>query len=58
MGYVYDCDGCDETYHEMPPFVGEFMESFLKTDGGAFADEFSPGQKVTICAACIEEAVL
>ena len=38
MGYVYDCDGCDETYHEMPPFVGEFMGSFLKTDGGVKAD--------------------
>lgn len=58
MGYVYTCDSCDTRHDEFPPFVGEFTETFLKTDGGAFAADYSPGQKVTICADCMAEVVL
>lgn len=59
MGYTFDCDGpCEGSYHDFPPFAGEFTEQFLKTDGGIFAQEFSPGQKVTICADCMERVVL
>jgi hypothetical protein len=58
MGYTYDCDGCGNSYHTFPPFAGEFTEEFLKTNGGVFAAEFEPGQKVTICADCMSEVVL
>jgi len=58
MGYTYDCDGCGGSYHEFPPFAGEFTEQFLKTRGGIFAEEYDPGQKVTICASCMEDVVL
>lgn len=58
MGYVYNCDGCDTRYDSFPPFAGEFTEQFLKTVGGAFAQDYDPGQKVTICAECMEDLVL
>lgn len=59
MGYVFTCDGpCGDRKEHFPPFAGEFTETFLKTRGGAFADEFKPGQKVTICADCMEAVVL
>lgn len=58
MGYTFDCDGCGESYHTFPPFAGEFTEEFLKTRGGHFAIEYSPGQKVTLCAECMEGVVL
>lgn len=58
MGYTYRCDACGSGYDDFPPFAGEFTETFLKTTGGIFAEEFSPGQKVTICADCMAEVVL
>ncbi len=58
MGYIYDCDGCNKTEHSFPPFAGEFTEQFLKTVGGQFAAVFDPGEKVTICADCMELQVL
>lgn len=59
MGYTFDCDGpCGASYHDFPPFAGEFTEQFLKTRGGAFAERFNPGEKVTICADCMENVVL
>ena len=58
MGYTYQCDGCNEGYNSFPPFAGEFTEQFLKTEGGIFAELFKPGQKVTVCPACMEELVL
>jgi hypothetical protein len=58
MGYIYQCDDCGRTYNSFPPFAGEFTETFLKTDGGAFAERFDPGQKVTLCADCMGEVVL
>jgi len=58
MGYTYRCDGCGTGYNSFPPFAGEFTEEFLKTEGGHFAHKFKPGQKVTICAVCMEEVVL
>lgn len=58
MGYTYRCDGCREGYDSFPPFAGEFTEAFLKTDGGEFAERYDPGQKVTLCAACMRGLVL
>jgi hypothetical protein len=61
MGYTFKCDDCGEGYNRTPAFVGEFMESFLKStsEGGLFADAgYSPGQKVTICRDCMQEVVL
>jgi hypothetical protein len=59
MGYTYKCDSCGTGYDDFPPFAGEFTETFLKTDGGLFADAgFRPGQKVTVCADCMTEVVL
>jgi len=59
MGYIYRCDGCDTRYDDFPPFAGEFTEQFLKTDGGVFASAgYQPGQKVTLCAECMEGMVL
>lgn len=58
MGYIYRCDGCRERYDTFPPFAGEFTEQFLKTEGGLFAEQFRPGEKVTICAECMAEVVL
>lgn len=58
MGYTYRCDGCGTGYNTFPPFAGEFTESFLKTDGGAFAQAYKPGQKVTVCPECMAGLVL
>jgi hypothetical protein len=59
MGYTFQCDGpCGETHNRFPPFAGEFTEEFLETRGGVFAELFDPGQKVTICARCMQEVVL
>lgn len=58
MGYTYRCDGCRTGYDDFPPFAGEFTETFLKTEGGIFAEVFDPGQKVTLCAECMEGLVL
>lgn len=58
MGYTYRCDSCGTGYNSFPPFAGEFTEQFLKTEGGMFAELFSPGEKVTICANCMEGVVL
>ena len=58
MGYIYRCDGCTTRYDSFPPFAGEFTEQFLKTNGGAFAEIYEPGQKVTLCADCMRGLVL
>jgi hypothetical protein len=58
MPYTFDCDSCGDAKHTFPPFAGEFTEEFLKTRGGAFAEQYSPGQKVTLCAGCMAEVVL
>lgn len=59
MGYTFICDGpCGEGYNTFPPFAGEFTEEFLKTRGGKFALDYKPGQKVTLCADCMELMVL
>lgn len=58
MGYTYRCDGCGTGYNSFPPFAGEFTEEFLKTRGGLFALDFKPGQKVTMCAECMNLYVL
>lgn len=58
MGYNYTCDSCATHYESFPPFAGEFNETFLKTEGGLFAELFDPGQKVTICAECMRGVVL
>lgn len=58
MGYTYNCDGCHNRYDSFPPFAGEFTEAFLKTNGGLFAQEFDPGQKITICPDCMRNLVL
>jgi len=57
MGFVFNCDGCGIRVDHAPPFMGEFRETFLKTDGGQFA-EFEPGQTVTLCTKCCEEVLL
>lgn len=38
--------------------MGEFRETFLKTIGGIFAEEYKPGQTVTLCADCCEGVLL
>lgn len=58
MGYIYTCDGCNTTHDSYPPFAGEFTEQFLNTDGGAFAEAYAPGQKVTVCPECMAGLVL
>ena len=59
MGYNYRCDGpCGRQFDDFPPFAGEFTETFLKTDGGVFAEVFDPGEKVTLCKDCMAEVVL
>jgi len=58
MGYTYRCDDCHTGYNSFPPFAGEFTEQFLKTEGGAFAEHYAPGEKVTLCAECMAEVVL
>lgn len=54
MGYTFNCDGCGTRYEHAPPFMGEFRESFLKTQGGRFAEHFDVGQTVTLCEGCCE----
>lgn len=59
MGYSFVCDACDQGYRTFPPFAGEFTEEFLETRGGVFANAgYQPGQKVTLCADCMEGIVL
>lgn len=58
MGYIYKCDACHERHDSYPPFAGEFTETFLKTNGGQFAEHYDPGQKVTLCANCMHDLVL
>jgi hypothetical protein len=59
MGYTFVCDDCHRGYNHFPPFAGEFTEEFLKATeaGGRFAEVFDPGQKVTICADCMERVL-
>lgn len=52
MGYTFNCDGCGVRRDRAPPFMGEFRESFLKTDGGEFAEHFEIGETVTLCTEC------
>jgi hypothetical protein len=58
MGYTFVCDDCDRGFNHFPPFAGEFVDTFLRTRGGEFAEEFDEGEKVTICADCMAEVVL
>lgn len=58
MGYTFNCDGCGDRKDHAPPFMGEFRETFLKTIGGIFAEEYKPGQTVTLCATCCEGVLL
>lgn len=57
MGYTFLCDDCGNGFNHFPPFAGEFTEQFLKTSGGIFAEQYDPGQKVTICAGCMERVL-
>lgn len=57
MGYTFICDDCGEGFDYFPPFAGEFTEEFLLTFGGVFAEEFDPGQKVTMCSSCMERVL-
>lgn len=58
MGYTFVCDACNQGYRTFPPFAGEFTETFLKTRGGEFAQDYDPGEKVTVCADCMSTLVL
>lgn len=58
MGYVFNCDGCETRKDHRPPFMGEFNEVFLRTKGGAFAEDYNPGQTVTLCAECCRDLLL
>ena len=58
MGYTFTCDDCGTQYDRAPAFMGEFRETFLKTDPRAppFTDAgYQPGVTVTICAVCMED---
>lgn len=52
------CDDCGRGFNHFPPFAGEFVDTFLRTRGGEFAEEFDEGEKVTMCADCMAEVVL
>lgn len=58
MGYTFNCDGCDSRKDHAPPFMGEFRETFLKGQGGQFAQQYKPGQTITLCEDCCEELLL
>ena len=58
MGYNYTCDSCNNKSEDSPPFMGEFRESFLKTDGGIFAEQYAPGQTITLCPECVGKVLL
>jgi len=58
MGYVFNCDGCGDRKDHSPPFMGEFRESFLKTTGAEFRQEFNIGETVTLCESCAREVFL
>jgi hypothetical protein len=53
MGYTFVCDDCGNGYNHFPPFAGEFVDTFLRTRGGEFAQQYDEGQKVTLCAECM-----
>lgn len=58
MGYTFDCDVCERSYGEAPPFMGELRETFLKTSDSPLTEVFHPGETVTICRPCAEESLL
>lgn len=58
MGYTFNCDGCDDRYDHAPPFMGEFRETFLKTQPTQLAEKFAPGETVTLCRECSEDLFL
>lgn len=58
MGYTFACDFCRDDYDHAPAFMGEFRESWLKTAPSPLTELFSPGDTVTVCAACMEREVL
>lgn len=58
MGYTYTCDKCRCGFDSAPPFMGEFRETFLKTEATMLADVFAPGETVTLCRSCSEEVFL
>jgi len=59
MGYNFTCDDCGTQFEHFPPFAGEFTEEFLQSTkaGGEFAERYSKGEKVTMCAGCMERVL-
>lgn len=57
MGYTYICERCDRGYNQEPPFIGEFVDTFIKTSPSLLTGDYAPGQTVTICADCMEDIV-
>lgn len=58
MGYTYTCDCCDSRFNHVPPFMGEFRETFLKTSNSLLVHEFEVGETVTLCRDCCENNLL
>ena len=59
MGYTFICNDCGRGFDTFPPFAGEFTEEFLQSTraGGKFAERYSKGEKVTMCADCMERVL-
>ena len=55
MGYTFNCDVCGERYDHSPPFIGEFVESFLKASDSPLVEKFEVGETVAICRTCSED---
>lgn len=58
MGYTFTCDHCGNGYGHEPPFIGEFVENFLKTSDSPITEHFRPGQTVALCRDCSERLFL
>ena len=57
MGYTFICERCGEGKNREPPFIGEFVDTFLKTSPSPLTQDYSAGQTVTICQDCMEEII-
>ena len=57
MGYTFTCERCEQGFNHEPPFIGEFVETFIKTSPSPLTEDYSPGQTVTLCAPCMEEII-